>query len=108
MKRVKTLALYEFQRRLFFILSTFLFLTLISYAYLLNLTIKDIVFVDENQKEMANLRSTLSTLENEYLSKGKNLTLEKAYDLGFIDAATPTYLSRATLSTELSLNTVSQ
>lgn len=88
-------------------MSAFLFLTLISYAYLLNLTIKDVVFLDENEQQMTELRPTLSTLENEYLAKGKALTLERAYAMGFIDASTPIYLSRGTLSAELSLNNLS-
>jgi len=41
---------------------------------------------------MANVRSTLSTLESQYLAKSGSLTLAEAYTIGFVDAPIPTYI----------------
>ncbi|MDO8492740.1 MAG: hypothetical protein Q7S34_03820 [bacterium] len=108
MKRTRTISLYEYQQKLFFALAGILVVTAMMYAYFLNKTIHDIVFVDENQKQMAEMRSGLSTLENEYLAKDKEMNLEKAHELGFINAGSSSYLSRGTLGSALSLNNASQ
>jgi hypothetical protein len=108
MSKINTFSISEYQKNIFYILASTLFLIICLYAYLLNDVIQAAVFVEDNKEQMTKLGSTLSILENEYLSKDIEITLDKAYSMGFVDAATPDYLGRGPLSVDLSLNTVAQ
>ncbi len=88
---------------LFYTLSLALLMTIVSYTYLLNKTIADVVYVDVEQKKQAQLHSDLSILENEYLTAMSRLTLEKAYEMGFVDDSKPQYLSLKNFGDALSL-----
>ncbi|MEK7567813.1 MAG: hypothetical protein AAB513_02745 [Patescibacteria group bacterium] len=88
---------------LFYTLSTMLLMTIFSYAYLLNKTIADVVYVEVEQKKQVELHSKLSVLENQYLTEMSNLTKEKAYDMGFVDDAKPVYVSLKNFPEALSL-----
>ncbi len=87
----------------FYILSAALCAMFVSYAYLLNKTIADVVYVEIGQKKQLELSSKLAILENVYLRESSSLTLEKAYSRGFVNDNKPHYLSLKSFPQALSL-----
>ena len=79
----------------------------ILYAYFLNSAIVAVVERQELEEQAVNLSSRLSELEFDYIALQHNVTLEHAHTLGFVDAASPIFISRdpggLTLSKELPL-----
>ena len=102
MTRAST-AIYDTRQKIFWSLFALLTVTFITYAFLLNKTIADAIYVEENQKEVIAKRSALSDLEREYLKKSAAITIENAHNLGFVDDNNASYIKTNTLSAEVSL-----
>lgn len=95
--------IYDIRQKLFWGLFFLLSALFIVYAFLLNNAILNAVFVEEHQKEVIAMRSALSKVEQEYLSKTGEVTIDRAYSLGFIDDAAPSYIETPSLRAEVSL-----
>jgi hypothetical protein len=67
---------------------------MVSYAYLLNVTIFDGVHIENTEKKIATLNSTVGNLEQQYFEAKKSVTLSLAKNLGFTDAESELYISR--------------
>lgn len=79
----KTFKIGAFQQKLFWLLSGFLLLTLMSYLYLIN----NLIFNVANRETLLQTREQLtfetSSLESQYLALVKTITVERAFTLGF-------------------------
>lgn len=67
-----------------------------TYVYMLNVTIKHSIAIDDAATQIANLRVTVSSLEESYFTAQNRLTLSKAQSLGFQTMKNVTYLSKNT------------
>lgn len=74
-----------------------------TYAFLLNATIANVVFVEENKNSLSASRSNIASLEEQYLMAMNTVTLESAHNIGLIDDANPSYVKAPTLRAELTL-----
>ena len=98
-------ATYDIRQKLFWSLFALLTLIFICYATLLNKTIADVVFVEENQSNLVEMRSSLSQLEKEFLLKSADISMENAKNLGFVDENNPIFIKASSLRAEVSLGT---
>lgn len=101
-------ASYDFRQRIFYTLIALLVATVCMYAYFLNIAIKDAVFVSDNDRIMADMRSELSAIENSYLAQEDAVSLQHAHELGFIDDTKPIYITSTIEASRLSFNSISQ
>ena len=67
---------------------------ILSYAYLLNKTVINGVYVERTGKELFLLNMAVLELESEYFKAKNGINLSLAKDLGFNDAGTKLYISR--------------
>lgn len=65
------------------------------YAYFLGSITFDIVARKNIEQDIKNLRSELGALELEYLALDKDVTMERAYKLGFRESADTYFAARA-------------
>ena len=108
MSKARTATVFEYQQYTFAVLILSFFTTAIFYAYLLDITVRNVVYVENNKKQMIELRARLSFLESEYLSESATLTIDKAKELGFVDAGNPIFVNKGGTPPQLSLNAVSR
>jgi hypothetical protein len=69
-------------------------LGIVLYAYFLNQTIINSIYVEKSEKQLSDLNVTVGELEAEYFKAKNNVTLYLAKDLGFADAGPQLYISR--------------
>jgi TolA-binding protein len=68
----------------------------VLYAYLVNVTVHNVVRWQGLQTQISSLNMKLSQLEFQYISMKNDVTLDKAHALGFRDVSEPAYLSMQT------------
>lgn len=73
------------------------------YLYLLNETIRSVVRVEDAQRSLSALSSSVGDLEARYLSARVMVNLGKAKELGFAEARRVDFLSRSGAEARLSL-----
>ncbi len=83
----------SYQKTLFFILATALICMVASYLYFLNVTIVNVVAIEDGEKAIAMLNSRIGELESRYITQKASVSLELAYSLGFTDSGSASYLS---------------
>lgn len=94
---------FEYRQKAFFVLAVLCGILTASYLYLLNLTIRDVVAVEDTQRAAAVLHSEVSDLESKYLSARSKVSLDTALALGFKDASSVDFLARSADHTRLTL-----
>lgn len=77
-----------------------------TYALLLNMTIANIVFVEESGKTTEKAASEVALLEEKYLEGSKVISIEKALALGLIEDKSPSYIKVSQMKGEVSLGVV--
>lgn len=77
-----------------------------TYATLLNMTIANVVFVEESGKNIEKVSSEVAHLEEMYLNESKVITIEKALALGLIEDKAPSYIKVSKIKGEVSLGGV--
>ena len=82
------------QRVFFFSLVLLVIISFSLYMFFLGRTIFDLVDRKNLESEIKLASSRISELELEVLEYNTKVTLEKAYDLGFINNADPKFVSR--------------
>ena len=82
------------QRVFFFSLVLLVIISFSLYMFFLGRTIFDLVDRKNLESEIKLASSRISELELEVLEYNSKVTLEKAYDLGFINNADPKFVSR--------------
>lgn len=79
-----------------------------TYATLLNLTIANIVSVEESSKIFEREKVQLSLLEEQYLKESQKLTVENAYSMGLVADKDPNYIKVTLINGAVTLNTDSR
>jgi hypothetical protein len=105
MTYITTIANHHLQTRakIFWISFAMLVALASTYGFLLNATIADVVFVEENKGALSASRSSIASLEEQYLMAMNTVTLDSAHSIGLIDDANPSYVKVSALHTELTL-----
>lgn len=80
-------------------------LSLSIYIYAVNATARNIVARQDLERQIANTRANLNSLEFAYIELKNNITIELAYLYGFKEVRNPLYISR-TNPASLSYNTL--
>lgn len=94
----------NFKKRVTIILFTGLMcLGVAYYAYLLNKTIINGIYIEKAGKELFRLNVSVLELESQYFKAKNSVTLSLAKDLGFSDAGSQLYISRKANGHALSL-----
>lgn len=98
----KAIAVSE-ERATYWLLVVAIVSSFVIYSILVNKTIHNVVGRQELDIEMSALTSRLSELEFEYISMQNELTIDKAYALGFKEVSAPKFVSRKSFS-QVTLN----
>ncbi|MDQ3014540.1 MAG: hypothetical protein M3Q73_01600 [bacterium] len=80
---------------LFFVLAGLLLMIFVSYAYLINKTIMNVVAREKSEQRIATLSSVIGELEFEHMMVKNKVTLELAHQKGFMDASPSRFLARS-------------
>ncbi|MCC6290968.1 hypothetical protein IT398_02795 [Candidatus Nomurabacteria bacterium] len=83
------------RRRLFFILAFTALSFLVGYLYLVNSTVFALVSREKLVTILAAKQGAVVSLESEYLTLASGVTMERAIELGFRDAAKETIFADA-------------
>lgn len=84
----------------------FIFLfSVFSYGFLVQGAIMDIVARQDMENEFSTLYSKVVDLEAQYIKAKNSVTMEKAYELGFVSATNTNYVVRSVENPGLSLVT---
>jgi hypothetical protein len=73
-------------RTIFFIVASLLVFLFVSYAYLVNKTIMNVVAREKTEKTYQKLSASIGDLEAKYLTAKSGVTIDLAYSKGFKDA----------------------
>ncbi len=106
MTRIENIDLKK--RLVFIILFGLIILGIVLYAYFLNQTIINGIYIERTEKQLSDLNVTVGELETEYFKVKNNITLSLAKDLGFADAGSQLYISRKKETQTLSFKNESQ
>lgn len=90
------------RRRLFFIFSSTALCLLVTYLYLVNSTVFALVSREKLGSALAAKQGTVVSLESEYLTLASGVTMERAIELGFRDAAKETIFAHVSALPTLS------
>lgn len=82
------------KRNIFFFLVFFAILSFSLYMFLLGSTIFDLVARKNTELSIREVSSSISSLELEVLGYNNKVTLDKAYELGFVNNTDPKFVSR--------------
>ncbi len=99
----KTIADNVSTKVLFFSLTALLLLVFVSYAYFLNKTIMNVVSREKTEHQIATLSTNIGELEFKHIELKNSITLELAYQKGFLDAVPSQFIARAG-TTKLTFN----
>ncbi len=80
-------------QRLFWICLALIFFTLLSYGYLVNKTVHNIVVRQNDQGQLATIRSHIAELEAEQIRLKSSIDEDEALALGFHEVGDPYYVS---------------
>lgn len=89
----------------FWSLITIFFFCIFSYGYLVQGAIVNIVDRQSMEGKLSALNSKVLNLESEYIKAKNNITLEKAYSLGYIAVSDQKFAIRSVSTPGLSLVT---
>lgn len=81
------------------------FISLLSYGYFIRVATINIVARQNMEAETSVLNSKVVDLESKYIKDKNDITLEKAYSLGFMAVSNQKYVTRNTEKPGLSLVT---
>ena len=81
-----------------------LIFSLFSYGYFLSSAIHNVFSRSSAAKEATNLSNSIADLENRAIALQSEVTLEKAFSLGFDTAPDPLFVTRGTFSKGITLN----
>ena len=84
----------EYDRKIFWGLSTLLLLAVFAYLYFLSISVYAVILRKSAESEAERLSAKVSLLESEYVKLDKRISLDLAHEQGFIDIAVPRYISR--------------
>lgn len=90
-------------RKIFWGLFSCLLFFVISYAYLVNQTILNIVERENVEESIITLSSDISEMEFEYISLKNDINLAYAHSIGFVDVVNVKFASRRLAGQSLSL-----
>lgn len=93
-----------FIQRLSFVMLTLILCSFLSYGYLINATIGNVVARQQAQSAITKLSAELATLETTHLQLKNRIDPSLAAQLGFVDVAEPRFVAY-NQSQSLSLNT---
>ena len=97
-----TLAL---QKRIFWSLVVAILALFVLYGYFVSTSITNVILREEVEENILAVNSEISQLEFIYLDQKNTVTLEFAYEMGFMDIDDKEFVSRKSLlSRELTLN----
>jgi hypothetical protein len=74
------------EQKLFWVMLTGIAFLVVVYVSLINNTIMNVVARKQAYASINNINAELAVLEGKYVATVNDLTLNKAYDLGFVDA----------------------
>jgi len=78
-------------------------LLLVSYTYLIIQTTVNISIYKNNEEKIMDLDSKIGTLEFNYISLKKNINLDMAKSLGYVEASNINFINKNILDKKLSL-----
>lgn len=96
---------FEKRRRMFWALALLLVVFCGAYVFLVNRTVVKVAERDALQTDLSELKSEITTLEFEYISRKNEIDMELASSMGFKEAGGAHYVSRRSLTPALSKNT---
>lgn len=88
----------------FWSLVAIIFMLSLMYGYFVNVTIFNVADRIKLESKITQLDSKLGEMEFEYLSLKSSVTIEKAYELGFINSQSTHFVSRDSSTKGLSFN----
>lgn len=94
MKKVRTITNYDKKRTVFFSLVLLSAIAFFTYMFFLGNTIFDLVARKNAETAIRDVSSKISSLELEVLSYNNQVTLDRAYELGFVNNSDPKFVSR--------------
>jgi hypothetical protein len=95
---------YEARAKVFWTLILIVVITLGLYIYSVSTTIRNTAARQILETKVSHLNADLGLLEFAYIEKRNEVSLELAYEYGFIEARNPIYVSR-TPGSALTMNT---
>jgi hypothetical protein len=97
--QIKSISLYDFEQKMFWLLSALIFCSLVFYMYVISSTILNIVARETSERDVKLVNSSISELESEYIALGKGLDLNNAKNLGYREVSEIDYVSRTPVLT---------
>ncbi len=82
------------QKNIFWTSVAFIILCAGFYMYLINMTIHNVVAREGYESEATRVMLAIGTEEFNYIGMRNNITLARAYSLGFSDAGEKTFMTR--------------
>jgi len=95
---------FETRPLYFYALLVIIFMLGIFYAYFVNQAVVNIVERQGIEGLLLSKNSSISELELEYISQRNNLSLARAYEMGFVEVNTPRYVSRVSNAQSLTFS----
>jgi len=86
--------IYKKQKQVSIVAATLVLVMLVSYVYFVNMTISTIAQHNDLKDEIANIESESTQIEEEYLSLQDGVSVEMAYNRGFVDTLDTKFVSR--------------
>lgn len=83
----------SYQKPIFYTLLMVLAATVGAYLYFLNLTIVNVVAIEDGEKTIGMLNSRIGELEARYIVEKASISMELAHSLGFTDSTSVSYLA---------------
>lgn len=93
------MSLYDFERKLFWVLSGFIALTIVFYLYIIQSTIVHIVERKTDETEIRSTASRVAELEARMTALGKAMDINLAKEMGYQEISTVGYVSRTPVLT---------
>ncbi len=100
--RIRTLVVTD-ERAYYWILLSIILLSFALYVVFVNQTVRNVVKRQELQTNISALTTHIGELEFKYISMKNDVTIDKAYAMGFKDVAETKFESRKTIG-EVALN----
>lgn len=102
--KTRTVALYNYERKLFYVASAALFIALFSYLYFICTSVSDVVMRKAIDTQIASREKDISALELRYIQAKEKITENDVSSRGFAKAEHKTYITRSSTNLTLLLN----
>ncbi len=86
------------EKHMFWTLISILFLSFAFYIYCINITVHNTVARQNFENESSKLTLSISNEEFQYIKKRNEITLQKAYSMGFRDVSVKTFITDKNVS----------